>query len=355
MAQRPPASAPRAAQEAPRAAPPEAPRGQQTRREEGRPARASASISQSSAAAAVRTITEAANVQLPKDETQELAKKIREELNARSEPERKQFKEELEAAKNRSKEIEARSIGEAMMKFGFGMAAAAAKPGAGRGIAGVFSSAAAASPLIAESMAETNKLKQAAQDNYMKLRMENARYETALEQGNMQLAASLANNISMRQLEQEKLKQQIFQQDRLFGLEEKKLAAVRSQSGRPGSALEMAYNVLRADPKNKDKSNSDLLEDAAKKVGFASNYRTDTSADIRRQDLLRKELGENMEYKMLGVKLATAKTPEERSSIQQRMNDIEADAARKVGIQSSGGVGSATQFYRFDSKGNPVQ
>jgi hypothetical protein len=266
MAQRPPASAPRAAQEAPRAAPPEAPRGQQARREEGRPARASGSISQSSAAAAVRTITEAANVQLPKDESRQLTKDLLAEFNARSEPDRKRFKEELEAAKNRSKEIEARSIGEAMMKFGFGMAAAAAKPGAGRGIAGVFSSAAAASPLIAESMAETNKLKQAAQDNYMKLRMENARYETALEQGNMQLAASLANNISMRQLEQEKLKQQIFQQDRLFGLEEKKLDVMRRQGSAPTAIQKIANDLMAADPKLDRKT---ALNEASRISGYS--------------------------------------------------------------------------------------
>ena len=141
----------------------------------------------------------------------------------------------------------------------------------------------------------------------------------------------------------------------MFELEKQKTAFARSQAGRPGSSLEMAYNVLRADPKNKEKSNSDLLEEAARKVGSASNYRTDVSADIRRQDQLRKELGENMEYKMLGVKLTNAKTPEERLSIQQRMNAIEAGAARKVGIQPGGGVGSPTQVYRFDSKGNPVQ
>ena len=35
-------------------------------------------------------------------------------------------------------------------------------------------SAATASPLLAESLAENEKLKAAAQDNYMKMRMENA-------------------------------------------------------------------------------------------------------------------------------------------------------------------------------------
>jgi len=303
---------------------------QPARREESRPARASGSISQSNAAAAVRTITEAANVQLPKDETRELAKTLFDELMSKSESERKEFKAELTAAKNRSKEIEARGIGEAMMKFGFGMATAAAKPGRRSGLAGVLESAAVASPLLSESMAETNKLKQAAEDNYMKLRTENARYQTALEQGNMQLAASLANNISMRKLEQEKLKQQITQQDRLFGLEEKKLDVMRSQAGRSGSSLEMAYNVLRADPKNKDKSNSDLLEDAARKVGSASLSRTDTNALIQAEKL-KTEL---LDKRRLFASSDTKTAKEQVRLIDEQIRGIDA----RLGLR--GGVGS---------------
>jgi hypothetical protein len=337
-----PAQAPRTAQAAPQAA----------RRDEPR---RSATITRQEARSAVETIAQGNNVEIPKDDTKELTEQFMKEFSAKSAPERAEVKADLEKAKSRAKEIEARGIGEAMMRFGFGMAAAASKPGAGTGLGGALRSAAAASPIFAESLAETNKLKQAAEDNYTKLRMENRRYENALDQGNMQLASSLANNINQRKLAQANLERQIVQQDRLFELEKQKAAFARSQAGRPGSSLEMAYNVLRADPKNKDKSNSDLLEDAARKVGFASNYRTDVSADIRRQDQLRKDLGENMEYKKLGVQMATAKTPEERLSIQQRMNVIEADAARKIGIQPSGGVGSPTQVYRFDSKGNPIQ
>jgi hypothetical protein len=348
MAQRPPASAPRAAQEAPRAAPPEAPRGQQARREEGRPARASGSISQSSAAAAVRTITEAANVQLPKDETQELAKKIREELNARSEPERKQFKEELDAAKNRSKEIEARSIGEAMMKFGFGMAKAAAKPGRRSGIAGAFESAAEAAPLISESMAETNKLKQAAQDNYMKLRMENARYETALDQGNMQLAASLANNISMRQLEQEKLKQQISQQDRMFDLKKKELDIMRARGAESQPALiKYAERYMREDPKL---SFDQAMDKASRAAGYS--FRSEGAQGGKLAAALAKI---DEDYKLLPALLSSnpdSKLAQTMVADQKRRRE---EAYRLYGGEQPSGVGSASQVIRFDSKGNPIQ
>ena len=351
MAQRPPASAPRAAQEAPRAAPPEAPRGQQARREEGRPARASGSISQSSAAAAVRTITEAANVQLPKDESRQLTKDLLAEFNARSEPDRKQFKEDLEAAKNRSKEIEARSIGEAMMKFGFGMAKAAAKSGRRSGIAGALESAAEAAPLISESIAETNKLKQAAQDNYMKLRMENARYETALEQGNMQLAASLANNISMRQLEQEKLKQQISQQDRMFDLKKKELDIMRARGADSQPALiKYAERYMREDPKL---SFDQAMDKASRAAGYS--FRSEQAGDLKRAELLSKFRKENPMYGMLVMQRDRAKTPEERAGFQQKIDVLESEALGKLAAPSATGVGSASQVIRFDSKGNPIQ
>ena len=249
--------------------------------------------SKKEASNAVNTIIQAAKVQIPEDKTKELMNTLNDELRARSKPERDEFRAELAAAKDRAKEIEARGIGQALAKFGFGMAAAAAKPGRRQGLAGVIESAATASPLISESLAETEKLKTAAQDNYMKMRMENARYESAVDQGNMQLAATLANNISQRQLAQATLQEQIAQHERMYALDKERLGIQRSQAGRPGSALEMAYNILRKDPSLEGKSDSDLLGLAARQVGSASTYRTDAStlvqAEKMKKDLLDKK------------------------------------------------------------------
>ena len=302
---------------------------QPARRDESRPARASGSISQSNAAAAVRTITEAANVQLPKDETRELAKTLFDELMSKSESERKEFKAELTAAKNRSKEIEARGIGEAMMKFGFGMATAAAKPGRRSGLAGVLESAAVASPLLSESMAETNKLKQAAEDNYMKLRTENARYQTALEQGNMQLAATLANNVSMRKLEQEKLKQQITQQDRLFGLEEKKLDVMRSQASSPTAIQKIANDLMSADPKLDRKS---ALAEASKLSGYS--FRTEVGVGGKLATALAKI---EEDYKTLSLLDPNSKVAQQMAADRKRRRD---EAYRLYGGQQTDDVTS---------------
>jgi hypothetical protein len=329
-----PQTAPQAApQAAPAATPPRAAR---------QPA-----VTRRDASEAVKTISEAARVQIPKDETRELTKSLFDELMGKSSAQQEEFKKELESAKNRAKEIEARGVGEAMMKFGFTMAAAAAKPGAGRGLSGALKSAAAASPAFAESMAENAKLKQAAEDNYMKLRMENARYQTAVEQGNMQLAANLANNINQRKLTQASLEQQISQQDRMFGIEKEKLGILRQQSGRPGSALEMAYNVLSRDPKNAGKSETDLLEMAAKSVGAASSYRTDTSALVQAEKLKEELLEKRRLFSLSDSKSAK----EQVRLIDDRIRQIDATLGSKGGV----GSGSASQVLRFDSKGNPIQ
>jgi len=333
-AQQAPKPTPQAApQAAPEAAPPRAAR---------QPA-----VTRRDASEAVKTISEAARVQIPKDETRELTKSLFDELMGKSSAQQEEFKKELESAKNRAKEIEARGVGEAMMKFGFTMAAAAAKPGAGRGLSGALKSAAAASPAFAESMAENAKLKQAAEDNYMKLRMENARYQTAVEQGNMQLAANLANNINQRKLTQASLEQQISQQDRMFGIEKEKLNILRQQSGRPGSALEMAYNIVSRDPKNAGKSETDLLEMAAKSVGAASSYRTDTSALVQAEKM-KKEL---MEKRRLFASSDSKFAKEQIRLIDDDIRRIDATLGSKGGV----GSGSASQVLRFDSKGNPIQ
>jgi hypothetical protein len=170
-------------------------------------------------------------------------------MMARSKADRDTFRAELETVKGRAKEIEARGIGEALAKFGFGMAAAAAKPGRRQGLAGIIESGATASPLLAESLAETQKLKAAAQDNYMKMRTENARYEAALEQGNMQLAGTLANNVSQRKLAQATLQEQIAQHERLFGLEKEKLGIMRTQANAPTAIQKIASDLMQEDPK----------------------------------------------------------------------------------------------------------
>lgn len=302
---------------------------------------------------AARIVTDVAKTEVPKDDVRELARSITAELNSAPRPEAEALSRMLEKAEKRAEDIKARSVGEALMKFGFGMAAQAAKPGQARrsGLAGALESAAAASPILAESIAENEKLQRAAEDNALKLRMEQARYQSALETGNKQLAATLAGSISQRNLQQATLQEQIEQNRRANALKEKEiagLAAYRAQSGQT-NIQKVADDLQAADPKL---SRREALSEASKLTGYS--FRSEESGNLKRAELLSKLRNENPLYKALELQLSIAKTPEEQASIQQKLNDIEMRAFGKLG---GAGVGSAQagQTIRFDSKGNQIQ
>lgn len=251
---------------------------------------------------AARIVTDVAKTQVPKDDVGKLYDDIAKKLNDAPRPEAEALSRMLEKADKRAEEIKARGVSEALMKFGFGMAAAAAKPGQARrsGLAGALESAAAASPILAESIAENEKLQAAAQDNALKLRMEQARYQSALEQGNKQLAASLAGSISQRNLQQSQLEEQIAQNARANALKEKEIAGIaayrqavsdperirvaeRYMAENPGmkfnEAMEIAAKTspggLRADLAGLNKAmelKSKLLKDRNRWVGSDSKY-----------------------------------------------------------------------------------
>jgi hypothetical protein len=306
-----------------------------TRREDFRAPPRESGFSKREASNAVNTIVQAAKVQVPEDRTEELTNTLYSQMMARTKADRDSFRAELETVKGRAKEIEARGIGEALAKFGFGMAAAAAKPGRRQGVAGVIEAGATASPLLAESLAETQKLKAAAQDNYMKMRVENARYESAVDQGNMQLAASLANNIGQRKLQQATLQEQIAQHERMYGLEKEKVGIQRSQVGRAGSGLELAYNILRKDPSLEGKSDSEVLGLAAKQVASASTYRTDASTLVQAEKMKKELLDKKRLFSGSDSKFAK----EQVALIDQQIRQIDATLG--------GGVGSGQQYPGF--------
>jgi len=294
------------------------------------PREAGTRFTRQDASSAVNTLIQGTGVQVPEDKTIELQKTLFDESMRRSKPDRDAFRAELEAVKGRAKEIEARGIGEALAKFGFGMAAAAAKPGRRQGLAGIIESGATASPLLAESLAETQKLKAAAQDNYMKMRMENARYETALEQGNMQLAGSLANNISQRKIAQATLQQQIAQNDRMFALEKEKLGVMRTQASSPTAIQKIANDLMQEDPSLSRKS---ALQEASRIAGYS--FKTDAATGGKLATELRK-----IDEEFSTLKFLDPQSKMGQNLAAQRQQRI-AEAYRLYGSEQPGGVTSA--------------
>lgn len=304
---------------------------------------------------AARVVTDVAKTQVPDDDVGKLYEDILSKMKSAPGPEAEALARMLNNAEKRAEDIKARGVGEALMKFGFGMAAGAAKPGVARrsGLAGALEAAAGAAPILGESMAENAKLQQAAEDNALKLRLENARYQSAVESGNKQLAATLAGSISQRNIQQATLQAQIDQNARANALKEKEiagLAAYRQQAGQ-SSIQKIADDLQAADPKLDRRS---ALTEASRISGYS--FRSEQSGELKRAELLAKLRAENPMYKVLETQLSMAKTPEQQAAIQQKLTDIEQRAFGKIGLPSSYGVGSgsASQVLRFDSKGNPI-
>ena len=111
--------------------------------------------------------------------------------------------------KENAKSIMGDATRQALAKFGFQMAANASQPGAGRGIAGAIRSAASAGPALSESMAESRKAAQAAQDNARRMQIEFTKYKVALNKGDQQLAISTASNLRMMQQQQAQLEETV--------------------------------------------------------------------------------------------------------------------------------------------------
>jgi hypothetical protein len=285
---------------------------------------------------AARIVTDVAKTQVPKDDVKALYKEVFADMKSLETPNQKALTEALARADKRAEEIKSRGVSEALMKFGFGMAAAAAKPGVARrsGLAGALESAAAASPILAESMAENQKLQAAAEDNALKLRMEQARYDNALEQGNRQLAASLAGSISQRNLQQSTLEEQIAQNARANALKEKEIAgmaAYRAQSGQT-SIQKIADDLQAADPKLGRK---DALNEASKISGYS--YRTEGAMGGKLAAALAKI---DEDYKMLPALQAGNPNSDFVKNMEADRKRRRDEAYRLYGSEQPGGVTS---------------
>jgi hypothetical protein len=194
----------------------------------------------------------------PETPVDEQALGILDKLSARSKPAMDSLNAQVESVKGRPEEIKARGLNEAIAQYGFGFAQKSAKPGAR-----FLGAASEASPILAESMINTQKSIQAAQDNYINLKMNQTKYQIALDKGDMQTAATLAG-----QLRQEKQSQKVLELTAAhyaddYKLKEQQIAASSRAQGAP---IMQVYSELKSDPANKNKSREELIGMAGKIV-----------------------------------------------------------------------------------------
>jgi hypothetical protein len=171
------------------------------------------------------------------DRAMSIYKKFKEMSSA----ELKGLNDAIEGKKGDADKIKAKGLSEALMQFGFGMAANAAKPGAK-----FIGSASAAAPILGQVASENEKLQRAASDNYMKLKMDQTRYQVALDKGDMQAATSLAAQIRQGNMQQKQLDAQIDHWNKQLQLERQKMG-VTAAAYAPQSIREAEWLMANKD------------------------------------------------------------------------------------------------------------
>ena len=136
------------------------------------------------------------------------AKKAKEFFAEESKEELKGIQDLIEKQSGKSKEIKDRALNKAITEYGFNLAAQASKKGKesqGQGFAGLIGSAAAASPTLAASAAESQRLVDAAEENQSKLQMEFTKYKVALSKNDTNAAMNHASNVRQLQMAQQQI------------------------------------------------------------------------------------------------------------------------------------------------------
>jgi hypothetical protein len=182
----------------------------------------------------------------------------------------------VEQSKPDTEAMKQQGLAQALTQFGFKMAANAARPNAR-----FLESASAAAPEISTAVQDMNKLMSVKQDNYNKLKMDQMKYENALQIGNMKDATLLAGQI-----------RQAKQADKQIGMQQDQLAEQIRHSGvsekQASRQLDiMAQNAATAAANKPETitSLSDLLANAnpeqRKNIEAAARLKLGTAADIR--------------------------------------------------------------------------
>ena len=270
----------------------------------------------------------------PETPVDEQALGILDKLSARSKPAMDSLNAQIESVKGRPEEIKARGLDEAITQYGFGFAAKAAEPGAR-----FFGAAAKASPILAESAMNTKKSVQAAQDNYINLKMNQTKYQIALDKGDMQTAATLAG-----QLRQEKQSQKMLELQAAHFADDYKIKKeqVAATAGAHVAPFMQAYNELKSDPANKNKSREELMGMASRAVygaQYAGTEQRGLSAYLKDKNEIEKD------FKTLPLLPPNSPMRKQMESArQQRLDDLNKmypGAAAQASGAPSGSISSA--------------
>jgi hypothetical protein len=146
---------------------------------------------------------------VPKEDFESIMDRMMNKFKGANDKDLQGIKDYLTKSGKDAEEIKKGAFNKAITEFGFNLAAQASKPGQGGGLRGLLASSAAAAPALSASIAESQKLARAADDNARKMEVEFAKYKVALNKGDQQTAISLASNIRTMQQQQAQLDETI--------------------------------------------------------------------------------------------------------------------------------------------------
>jgi hypothetical protein len=233
----------------------------------------------------------------------------------------------------RAEEIKGRGLSDALMNFGFTMAAEASKPGAR-----FLASASRAAPVISKTMAENQQAVTAAQDAFNRSQIEQLRNEITGSGENMRTSLTTAQNIMRDRLEEKKLAEQA-------DYNRKHLGVMAAQAASRGPTVYDIARTIMADP-GFNGSERDALTEA---YGIMNG--TTARTDARLLEKANAEIA--AAQKISKIARDAAKTPEERAKYQREMDTAEREVRARYGIGApSGGSGTV---LKFDAKGNQIQ
>lgn len=274
-----------------------------------------------------------------KEDVMTTALRIREELGKQNQPILDKLNAAIEAQKPDEQALKDRGFAQALTQFGFGMAERASKPGAR-----FLESAAGAAPVIGAVVAETNKLIDTKKDNYVKLQLDQAKYEVALAKGDMQTAATLAAQIRQGQQQDKALQFQIAKAQDDLEMEKAKLAQQAANQAQIVSRYETVGSLTRDIMRNEG-----LPYDKA--FAKASNaLKGGISADINAVE-------KNKAAYIAGMKDIDANYPPLLASRDPKTAAMREQAIRELKALTgmTGAAASSGQVLRFNERGELIQ
>ena len=260
---------------------------------------------------------------------QKTAQEIRKELGAENQPIIDEMRKMIEGQKTDVEAMKSQGLSQALAEFGFKMAANASRPGAR-----FLESASSAAPTLAAASAKTQELITASQQNYAKLRMDQTKYEVALQKNDMQTAAIQAGQIAQGQQQDKLLKFQIAKAKDELELENRKHASTTAYQQASLSRHETISSLTREIMQNEGLPYGQALEKAARlyrPAGYAADTRAVSAGDIQLQKDIEKI---DDFYRPL---MAFEKDPAKLAALQAK-RDAEVRAKMQQKPTSSGGA-----------------